>query len=86
MTEVNETNNNELYLHDHTNTYSIAKAMFRNKNYNIIRESRHQLRRSFKDFRDLREGNRVLIGEIFQDWTFVVRVNSLRCLKQVLLV
>ena len=28
-------NNNELYLHDHTNTYSIAKAMFRNQNYNI---------------------------------------------------
>ena len=27
-------NNNELYLHDHTNTYSIAKAMFRNQNYN----------------------------------------------------
>ena len=27
-------NNNELYLNDHTNTYSIAKAMFRNGNYN----------------------------------------------------
>ena len=27
-------NNNELYLHDHTRTYSIAKAMFRNQNYN----------------------------------------------------
>ena len=27
-------NNNELYLHDHTKTYSIAKAMFRNQNYN----------------------------------------------------
>ena len=27
-------NNNELYLHDHTNTYSIAKAMFRIQNYN----------------------------------------------------
>ena len=27
-------NNNELYLHDHTSTYSIAKAMFRNQNYN----------------------------------------------------
>ena len=27
-------NNNELYLHDQTNTYSIAKAMFRNQNYN----------------------------------------------------
>ena len=27
-------NNDELYLHDHTNTYSIAKAMFRNQNYN----------------------------------------------------
>ena len=26
--------NNELYLHDHTSTYSIAKAMFRNQNYN----------------------------------------------------
>ena len=26
--------NNELYLHDHTNTYIIAKAMFRNQNYN----------------------------------------------------
>ena len=24
-------NNNELYLHDHTNTYSIAKAMFRSQ-------------------------------------------------------
>ena len=28
-------NNTELYLHDHTNTYSIAKAMSRNQNYNI---------------------------------------------------
>ena len=27
-------NNNELYFHDHTSTYSIAKAMFRNQNYN----------------------------------------------------
>ena len=27
-------NNNELYLHDHTKTYSIAKAIFRNQNYN----------------------------------------------------
>ena len=27
-------NNNELYLHDHTNTYSIAKAIFWNQNYN----------------------------------------------------
>ena len=27
-------NNNELYLHDHTSTYSIAKAIFRNQNYN----------------------------------------------------
>ena len=26
--------NNELYLNDHTSTYSIAKAMFRNQNYN----------------------------------------------------
>ena len=26
----NNNNNNELYLHDLTNTYSIAKAMFRN--------------------------------------------------------
>ena len=25
-----KTTNHELYLHDHTNTYSIAKAMFRN--------------------------------------------------------
>ena len=25
--------NNELYLHDHTNTYIIAEAMFRNQNY-----------------------------------------------------
>ena len=30
----NNNNNNELCLHDHTNTYSIAKAMFRNQNYN----------------------------------------------------
>ena len=30
----NNNNNNELYLHDDTNTYSIAKAMFRNQNYN----------------------------------------------------
>ena len=30
-------NNDELYLHDHTNTYSIAKAMFRNQNYNTGR-------------------------------------------------
>ena len=29
-------NNNELYLNDHTNTYSIAKAMFRNGNYKLI--------------------------------------------------
>ena len=28
------TNNNELYLHDLTSTQSIAKAMFRNQNYN----------------------------------------------------
>ena len=28
------TNNNELYLHDHTSTYSIAKAIFRDQNYN----------------------------------------------------
>ena len=28
-------NNNELYLHDHTSTYSIAKAIFRNENYII---------------------------------------------------
>ena len=27
-------NNNELYLHEHTKTYSIAKAIFRNQNYN----------------------------------------------------
>ena len=27
-------NNNELYLYDHTSTYSIVKAMFRNQNYN----------------------------------------------------
>ena len=27
-------NNNELYLHDHTSTNSIAKAIFRNPNYN----------------------------------------------------
>ena len=31
--ERNNNNNNELYLHDHTSTYSIAKAIFRNKNY-----------------------------------------------------
>ena len=37
-----------------------------------------------KDLRDLCE---VLIEEtIFQDWTFVVHVKSLRCLKQVSLV
>ena len=30
----NDNNNNELYLHDHTNTYSIVKAMFRDQNYN----------------------------------------------------
>ena len=41
---------------------------------------------SRKDLRDLCEGNRVLIEvKIFQDWTFVVRFNSLPCLKQVLL-
>ena len=28
-------NNNELCLHDHTSTYSIAKAVFRNQSYNI---------------------------------------------------
>ena len=27
-------NNNELYLHDRTSTYSIAKAVFRNQSYN----------------------------------------------------
>ena len=26
----------QLYLHDHTNTYSIAKPMFRNQNYSIV--------------------------------------------------
>ena len=31
---ISTNNNNELYLHDHTNTYSIVKAMFRNQNYN----------------------------------------------------
>ena len=35
-----ETVNNELYLHDHTNTYIIAKAMFRNQNYNTDPEIR----------------------------------------------
>jgi len=30
---VKNNNNNELYLCDHTNTYSIAKAMPRNQNY-----------------------------------------------------
>ena len=30
----NNNNINEFYLHDHTNTYRIAKAMFRNQNYN----------------------------------------------------
>ena len=29
-------NNNELYLHDQTNTYSIAKAIFRNQNYLLL--------------------------------------------------
>ena len=27
-------NNNLAYLHDHTSTYGIAKAIFRNQNYN----------------------------------------------------
>ena len=27
-------NNNELYLPDYTNAYNIAKAIFRNQNYN----------------------------------------------------
>ena len=27
-------NNNELYLDDHTSTYSVAKAIFRNQNDN----------------------------------------------------
>ena len=31
---LNNNNNNELYLHDHTSTSSIAKAIFRNQNYN----------------------------------------------------
>ena len=31
---VAQSNNNELYLHDHTNTYSIAKGKFKNQNYN----------------------------------------------------
>ena len=45
------------------------------------------LQHSFKDLEDLCEGNRVLIeAKIFQDWTFVVRVNGLRCLKRVSLV
>ena len=30
----NNNNNNELYLYDHTNTHRIAKAVFRNPNYN----------------------------------------------------
>ena len=30
----NNNNNSVLYLHDHKNTHSIAKAMFRNPNYN----------------------------------------------------
>ena len=30
----NNNNNNEVYLQDHTGTYSIAKAIFRNQNYN----------------------------------------------------
>ena len=34
MGPVESYNNNEPYLHDHTNTYSLAKAMFRNQNYN----------------------------------------------------
>ena len=34
-------NNSELYLHDHTNTYSIAKAMFRNQNYNTAGQLRY---------------------------------------------
>ena len=35
---------------------------------------------SFKKLRDLCGGNRVLIEvKIFQNWTFVVHVNSLRC-------
>ena len=32
--------NDELYLHDHKNTYIIAKAMFRNQNYNTDPEIR----------------------------------------------
>ena len=27
-------NNNELYMHDYTSTYSIVKAIFGNQNYN----------------------------------------------------
>ena len=34
MGPVESYNNNEPYLHDHPNTYSLAKAMFRNQNYN----------------------------------------------------
>ena len=30
LPSVDNNDNNELYLHDHTNTYSIAKVMFRN--------------------------------------------------------
>ena len=34
-------NNNELYLHDHTSTYSIAKAVFRNQSYNTGTAKNH---------------------------------------------
>ena len=30
-----EFNNNELYLHDHTSTYSVAKAIYGNQNFII---------------------------------------------------
>ena len=48
---INNNNNNELYLHDHTSTYSIAKAIiFKNQNYIIgqLRYFRNNLSRTSK--------------------------------------
>ena len=44
------TNNNELYLHGHASTHSIAKAMFRNQNYNTgqLRHFDNNLSRTLK--------------------------------------
>ena len=42
-------NNNELYLHDHTSTYSIAKVVFRNQSYNTGTAKNHLFSGTFTE-------------------------------------